>query len=171
MLISTTTNSKGATILITEIVGLVASERGPISVSGFLVMAFAGTTTTRVGSEVSTNLRRGLHAYPNSPLVVERLSLLPNTRVYAVSSFYLSLIERGFFDVKVDHSFAVLRGSRRGVLSRSTLGTILSRLFRRSSPSFVSLIRVLYPPGGSGTLVTTVGTLCACVGTRTCPVR
>ncbi len=151
VLISTTTNSNGATILIREMVGLLASDSGDVGTSRLLVIAFAGTTTTRVHSHVRGHVRRRYHGFPRGSSLLHRGRLLNGTGVYAVSSFYVSLIHRGFSGLSVSPSFGVASKMALGRVSRGVVCKVIGHCVGRGGRTFgelISLINNRFSRGG-----------------------
>lgn len=167
VLMSTTTNSKGATMLIRQVVSEVASRGSPTSMSHLLIIACARTTTTRVGRQVNTTVRGGLRRRPKGIGLRRRSALVRGTSVVAVRDFYLSIVQSRFRIVKVSPTFHVTRRKRLHLLVRSILRRLVRGFCTRKSRTFLGFISRCKAKEGSRGVRRLVLRLCRC--SEDCP--
>lgn len=130
--------------------GLVASVSSPTSVARLLILAFAHTSTKRVGAHVSSNVTgtlsrtRRRQGAPLTHRLSHRLTLVSDTRVSALSSFFRALVHQCFCLVSLSPGAGVLASDGRVcTLRRSILSRILRACCRENRPTFLSYTSLL----------------------------
>lgn len=146
-----------------QVVHHLLSGRCPISVARLLIIAFAGTTTTRVHSHVKATLV-GTLSRARSPHIRQRLTLLPSTRVSALRTFYRRIVHGCFCAVSLSPTFSVTNRRRLGLLQHRILRSIFLSCCRSSRGTSIlcPLTSVFNDSHNSSILVSAIDHVCAC---------